>query len=127
MAKKTTPSSPMSYAALTMIEPTAVPRDLGEVGQALWGRVMAEYQISDSGGLELLAQAARAADRAARCQKAINLDGEMVLQKDGRTREHALLKSELGNRAFVVSTLVKLGLNLEPLKPNTGRPPNRGA
>jgi hypothetical protein len=110
-----------------MIEPdVAVPRDLGEVGQALWGRVMAEYQIVDSGGLELLAQACRAADRAARCQKAINLDGELVEQAKGGTREHALLKHELGNRAFVVSTLTKLGLNLEPLKAHAGRPPNRG-
>src|SRR5262245_21924215 len=126
MAKKITLPSSISYAAVTTIEPPTVPGDLGEVGQKLWGRVMAEYALADSGGLELLAQACRAADRAARCQKAINLDGEMTIGADGRAREHPLLRHEIAARGFVVQTLVKLGLNLEPLKATAGRPPNRG-
>ena len=43
---------------------TAPPRKLGEHGSALWARVMAEYQIADAGGVELLAQACGALDRA---------------------------------------------------------------
>jgi hypothetical protein len=42
------------------------PRTLGEPGRSLWDRVMAEYDIADSGGRELLALACQALDRAER-------------------------------------------------------------
>ena len=53
---------------LTVV-PTALssndpPRKLGDPGRSLWDRVMAEYDISDSGGLEMLCQACQALDRA---------------------------------------------------------------
>jgi hypothetical protein len=37
-------------------------------------------------------------------------------------REHPALKHELSNRAFVVRTLSRLGLDVEPLRPSVGRP-----
>ena len=51
----------------------------------------------------------------------IERDGE-VLRLQGTVRDHPALKHELANRAFVVRTLVRLGLNFEPVKPSVGRP-----
>jgi hypothetical protein len=42
----------------------APPRPLGPHGMGLWNAVQAEYGIRDRGGIELLAQACAALDRA---------------------------------------------------------------
>src|SRR5260370_25636669 len=97
------------------------PRSMGGHGQSLWNRVMAEYQIEDCGGLEMLAQACQALDRAEALRGEIERDGE-VLRVRGTVRDHPALKHELANRAFVVRTLARLGLNFEPVRPSVGRP-----
>ena len=53
------------------------PRPLGKHGQALWDRVMNDYEISDSGGLEMLMQACTALDRAEALRVEIDRDGEV--------------------------------------------------
>ena len=107
---------------MTGNEPAAKPpRKLGRYGADLWRKVMAEDEISDAGGLELLASASAALDRAERCREAIDRDGEMVRTKFG-PRDHPLLKHELAARSFVCRTLQRLGLNVETIKP-VGRPP----
>ena len=100
------------------------PRTLGKVGQALWVSIMREYAIQDAGGLETLAQAAAAADRAADCAMQIERDGALLMTKSG-PRDHPLLRHELANRAFVVRSLVRLGINIEPVRP-VGRPGSGG-
>ena len=83
---------------------------------------MREYEIDDAGGLEMLASACQALDRAERCREAIDDEGEMIRTKAAGPRDHPLLKHELAARSFVVRTLQRLGLNMEAVKP-TGRPP----
>src|SRR5260370_4116895 len=95
------------------------PRSMGGHGQSLWNRVMAEYQIEDCGGLEMLAQACQALDRAETLRSEIERDGE-VLRLQGTVRDHPALKHELANRAFVVRTLVRLGLSFGPVSPSAG-------
>jgi hypothetical protein len=116
MAPKTPP--------LTLVRSPATvsppPRKLGKTGLELWNLVMAEYQIHDSGGVELLMQACLAADRADALAAIIDRDGETIHTKSG-LRAHPCLKDELQNRAFVVRTLERLGLNIESIKP-VGRP-----
>jgi hypothetical protein len=97
------------------------PRNLGEPGLSLWTRILSEYQIEDCGGLEMLALACQALDRAEGLRGEIQRDGE-VLRLGGTIKDHPALKHELANRAFVVRTLVRLGLNFEPVKPSVGRP-----
>jgi hypothetical protein len=97
------------------------PRSVGSHGQSLWNRVTAEYQIEDCGGLEMLAQACQALDRAEALRGEIERDGE-VLRLQGSVKDHPALKHELANRAFVVRTLARLGLNFEPVKSSVGRP-----
>src|SRR5262245_58806056 len=124
MAKKSTPTSPLPYSVVTAIEPAAVPPvALGEVGQKLWQSIQSQYRIEDAGGIELLRQACLAADRAERCRRIINTDGELIEgQNGGPPKEHPLLKSEHLARSYVAQTLTRLGLNVEPLRPGVGRP-----
>ena len=99
---------------------TPPPRKLGEHGLTLWQTIMTEYDVSDSGGVEILCQICAAADRAEELAAQIDKDGPTILLK-GVLREHPLLKGELANRAFVVRGLQRLGLNVEVVRP-VGRP-----
>ena len=80
--------------------------------------------IIDRGGVELLAQACQAADRAEALAEAIARDGSVVYSRSGVPKSHPAIKDELANRAFVVRTLERLGLNVEAVKPGPGRPPS---
>jgi hypothetical protein len=97
------------------------PSTLGEAGLDLWRKVMAEYAITDVGGVEILAQACAAADRAAALARQIEKDGEIVETKAG-PKDHPGLKHELACRSFVVRALLRLGLDVEPVRPTPGRP-----
>src|SRR5215203_4917012 len=99
------------------------PRTLGEHGLLLWQAVTNEYGIEDAGGVELLAQACSALDRAEECAGHIAVDGVVTRSKTG-LKEHPLLKHEIAARSFVVRTLSRLGLDVEAIKP-VGRPPGR--
>jgi hypothetical protein len=97
------------------VDPVPIPTSLGQHGQRLWREVQNEFSIQDCGGRELLAQACAALDMAVMCRERIIADGIMQKMSSGM-REHALVKHELANRAFVVSTLQKLGVTTEPAK-----------
>jgi hypothetical protein len=107
-------SSPTSTAP-------APPPQLGDIGAELWADIVAEYEFEDRGSYETLAQACAAADRAERCRRQIDQDGELIQTNTG-VRDHPLLKHELAARAFVVRTLARLGLDLEPVRAGPGRP-----
>lgn len=103
-------------------EPNAKPaRKLGASGTLLWKSIMAEYEIADAGGQQMLTLACQQLDRAEACREQIDRDGEVVHTKHG-PKEHPLLKQELQSRSFVVRTLQRLGLDVEAIKP-AGRPP----
>ena len=95
-------------------------RKLGKHGGALWKAVMSEYQIIDSGGVEMLTAACQQLDRAESLREQIDRDGEILRTKTG-VKEHPGLRHELAARAFVVRTLAKLGLDVEAIRP-IGRP-----
>jgi hypothetical protein len=111
---------------LTVVEPglppvAKPPRKLGKHGLAAWNRVQSEYAITDSGGIELLAQACAAVDRAEALAEQIAADGEIVHTRAGLPKAHPALKDELAARAFVVRTLERLGVTRENVKV-IGRP-----
>jgi hypothetical protein len=80
-----------------------------------------DYEFSDPGSIEVLAQACASLDRAELCAEEIARDGQMLRSKTG-VRSNPLLREELANRAFCVRALSKLGLDLEPLHDRPGRP-----
>jgi hypothetical protein len=124
MRKK--PGKPtLTVVAGTASNPMAAPSNLSKAGADLWRTIMAEYEIGDSGGREILRQACAGADRAAECAEAIARDGPMVRTPQG-LKDHPLLKHELASRAFVVRSLHRLGLDLEPTRPAAGRPSGAG-
>jgi hypothetical protein len=97
-------------------------RSLGEHGQRLWSHVVAEYEVGDAAGIELLTQACQAVDRAEALAGHVAEDGEIVRTPNG-IKAHPAIREELACRGFVVRTLQKLGLNYEPLRALPGRPP----
>src|SRR5262249_13370595 len=97
------------------------PRPLGEHGQGLWNRIMAEYGIRDSGGQEILCQACQALDVAEALAATVREEGLTVATKFTR-RAHPAIREELVARAFGVRALEKLGVATEVVKP-VGRPP----
>lgn len=110
---------------LTLVKPTngqRPPRRLGKAGLALWSAVTSAYDISDVGGIEILMEACATRDRVEQLAAQIENDGPLVKVR-GVTREHPLLKAELAGRAFIVRSLMRLGLNVETIKPSVGRPP----
>jgi hypothetical protein len=106
---------------LTVVQPTATagepPRKLGDHGRTLWDRVMTEYDIQDSGGLEMLLQTDN--ESAA---------GQFMLQAgmifDGATGTDDLAIA-LDLDAQSLGTIKSARLNFEPLR-TVGRPPPRG-
>ena len=103
-------------------KPGDPPRPLGPDGQALWDRINADFLIDDAGGIELLALACAATDRASSCAATIEADGLTVpAGKDGGIRQHPLLPAEAAARAQVASCLKLLGVNVEPIR-DVGRP-----
>ena len=107
-------------------DPSGMPVGLGVEGAALWARVTAEYDVTDSGGATMLEMACRALDRSAECAARIAVDGPVVEVRGGPPRPHPLLRTELDNRAFAVRTLQKLGLNFEPVRSGPDKPPTPG-
>jgi hypothetical protein len=92
---------------------------------ALWNSVLAEYDVSDASGVELLTQCCQALDRAESLAACIAEDGEIVRTPQG-IKAHPAIREEMSCRGFITRTIAKLGLNFEPLQ-KPGRPPNRGA
>ena len=72
---------------LTLISPlakeTSPPRKLGKHGLSLWNAVTSEYDISDIGGREILAQACASQDRVEALAEMIDEEGEIVRGKTG--------------------------------------------
>jgi hypothetical protein len=122
VAKNPADNPPLSVVNLTSTIPKP-PANLGDAGASLWRSIMAEYDISDSGGQALLEQAALAYDRAERLRVEIDRDGEIVRGRNG-IREHPGLRGELAARAFICRTLQRLGINLEAVRPPSGQRPN---
>ena len=87
----------------------------------MWQSIQNEYSISDSGGLQMLAQACACADRAAECATIIAEQGAVIASKNG-IRDHPLLRHETSARALCCRILARLGLDLEPLQSRVGRP-----
>jgi P27 family predicted phage terminase small subunit len=100
------------------------PRPLGSHGRALWDRVQREYQIADTGGVEILAQICAAQDRVEALCAQINEDGAIIRTRNG-LKANPLLRDETALRAFIVRTIERLGLNIEAVK-SSGRPPGGG-
>ena len=103
----------------TILKP---PRKLGQPGGQLWAAVMSEYAIEDSGGVAMLAQACEASDMLATLTAQVEREGPTIRTKGGGAKDHPALRHIIAHRSFIVRTLIRLGLDVEAVKP-VGRPP----
>ena len=92
------------------------PRELGQPGLDLWLSVQGEYLIEDSAGIEVLAQACAALDRAESLAARIAVDGPTIPGPSG-PRVHPCIAAETQCRGFIVRALTKLGVLNEPIRP----------
>jgi hypothetical protein len=100
------------------------PGQLDQVGMALWISIASQYEFDDPGSIEILHQACLCRQRAERCRKLIDQQGEMLISRTG-PRSHPLLRDELQNRALCARLIQRLGLDLEPIHDRPGRPSGR--
>jgi len=98
-----------------------VPAHLDSVGAELWRQITSEFQWDDGATYQILEQACFARQRAERCRRFVDDQGEMLVVK-GILRSHPLLRDEIANRALCARLLGRLGLDLEPLRSGPGRP-----
>jgi hypothetical protein len=119
------PKTPRPPFTVVSPETTAVspPRTLGQHGRALWDAVQREYGITDRGGIEILAQVCGAVDVIEALGEGIGRDGAVVYTRAG-PKAHPAIKDQTALRALVCRGLERLGLNVESIKPTSGRPPN---
>jgi P27 family predicted phage terminase small subunit len=101
------------------------PKALGREGMDLWRRLTGCYDISDEAGRSILWEACMAHQRAEEAAALIATEGLILRSRQGGGKENPLVKTELSLRGFVVRTLGKLGLGLEPVK-NVGNPGYQG-
>jgi hypothetical protein len=111
---------PFAIVDAPPVTPPTPPRTLGPTGQDLWARVQAEFVINDVGGVELLAQCCEAADLVQELAECVAREGKTLQTKTG-LRAHPALRDMLSARAFVVTTLRRLGVTDEPVG-RVGRP-----
>jgi hypothetical protein len=111
---------PLKLLPSTLIG-TEPARSLAAPGRALWDRIMAEVQIDDAGGRELLLQICGTVDLIETLAARVKQDGEVLVTRSG-LKAHPALRDLLAARSFVARGLARLGLNLEPLR-TPGRPP----
>jgi P27 family predicted phage terminase small subunit len=112
---------PLAIVDAPPVTPPSPPRILGPTGQDLWARVQAEYVISDCGGIELLCQCCEAADLVQELAECVAREGKTLQTKSGTLKAHPALRDMLSARAFVVTTLRRLGVTNEPIG-RIGRP-----
>jgi hypothetical protein len=121
--RKKPPLSLVTDQPSTGVQP---PRKLGQPGRFLWNRVMSEYDIQDCGGIEMLTLACEALDRIAVLRAEIEHDGA-VIRTRGMVKDHPALKHIEAAEAFIVRTLARLGLDVEPIRSSVGRPAGRAS
>ena len=122
----------MKKPTLTVVDqpkpnPLAPPAILREAGRKLWQDLHRDFVLEDSGAHTMLLEICSAMDNLAEYDVEIGRDGVTIRTKSG-VREHPLLKHRLATQSFVVRSLHRLGLDIEPARHEIGRPagPYRG-
>lgn len=88
------------------------PSHLSAEAKAMFGRMQADFSITDSAGLALLVAALEARDRAEGARKLLAKDGIVILDRLQRPKAHPAVAIERDARNALVSCL--RALKLEP-------------
>jgi P27 family predicted phage terminase small subunit len=100
-------------------------RKLSVEAQQIKDGLLAEYDISDTGGLAILQRGLEAFDDMRKAQRVIDKQGMTFLGERGQIKAHPLLTVVRDCRAQFLAALKQLNLDIEPLHDKPGRPPGR--
>jgi P27 family predicted phage terminase small subunit len=101
------------------------PKGLSSEANRWWASIRKEYDISDPGGLLILASACEAFDRMRQAQRRLRREGLTTTDRFGQRKVHPATVIERDSRAAMLGALKQLHLDLEPLNPQPGRPAGR--
>ena len=73
---------------------------------------MEDWHLDDSASQNVLSVTLEARDRAERCRKQINRDGELVTDRFGQAKANPLLSAERDSRSQFLAGLKQLGLEV---------------
>ncbi len=89
----------------------------------MWDRFSRSYNFSDDAGAEMLCTICEARDTIAHLEAEIERDGAVIRTRGCGVKAHPAQRDLLANRAFIIRTIDRLGLNSESVRPGPGRPP----
>ncbi|MGO9039875.1 MAG: P27 family phage terminase small subunit [Steroidobacteraceae bacterium] len=101
------------------------PKGLSAESLDWWERIGTEYDVTDPGGLLILASACEAFDRMRQAQRKLRREGLTAPDRFGQRKAHPATLIERDSRAAMLSALKQLNLDLEPLESRAGRPNGR--
>jgi len=91
-------------------------------GNKLKRIILAEFDISDRGGLEILDRAIESYCRMREAEKIIDRDGLTVKNRFSEVKEHPALNTERKARAQFLLAIKQLNLDVLPPNHRIGRP-----
>lgn len=94
-------------------------------GKKLKKSILAEFEISDRGGLEILDRAVESFNRMREAEAIIDKEGLTVVNRFGEAKEHPVLNTERKARAQFLLAIKQLNLDVLPPNHRIGRPGGR--
>ncbi len=98
------------------------PKNLKRTGKKFWVKMLTDYEITDSAGLQYLLRACESLDLIDECQKRIEKEGFTTIGSRGIVKQHPLLATLRDANSAFLQSMKALNLDLEPLKEGRGRP-----
>ena len=89
------------------------PAHLSREAKSWWRKLVAEYAISDEGGVLILQTAMEAFDAMRRAQSTISTEGETIKDRFDQTKSHPLHAVARDSRAQFLAALKALNLDIE--------------
>jgi len=90
------------------------PKHLPVPEKRVYRSLVAEYNIRDVGGQEVLVSGLEAKARARKCREIIDREGMTTVDRWGQPKAHPLLATERDARAAWLQAVKLLNLDLEP-------------
>ncbi len=86
------------------------PKHLSRECKRLWVAVLNDWQVEDFAGLAILQVGLEARDRAAKCRKQIDREGEVLTDRFGQKKPHPLLAAERDSRSAFLTAIKSLNM-----------------
>jgi hypothetical protein len=103
------------------------PADLSVRARAFYLRMVADFEIDDAPGVELLLEACRALDRADQARAVLDVEGVVVIDRYEQRKPHPAAAIENSSRITFARLLRELNVSDEPPEVRVPRIPRRAS